>query len=749
MTGHAVGGFTASQLRVRVSIYRALWLIALLVPFGVKGHAAGSDDALAEQSFDVVIVGAGTGGISAAIQAARLGAHVALVEETDWVGGQITASAVGQMDEGGALTVESGIYAEFLARMGAYYKARGKSVGTCYWSDKRHCFQPSAAQQVFLEMIDEVNRQAKGHVSLYLRERVVRVLGTDKIVTGVVTQKDHTFHSKIVIDATEFGDVLPLTPAGYRIGRFTSADPGKSCLQDITYVAIIRKYPAGVPPELMMRHAPPGYDADFIASVRRFLRADGNPDDKNIPVNFEVHNRLRALPDPSNPEDYSASTPEKITRTGINWFNDQRVDTDLLDRSIRQQVICAAKLRTLDFLYYIQHELKETSWSIANDEGYDTSYNREENSCPNIPQEFKAIEVNFPPLPYIRESRRLIGEYTLVGGDIRREAPWPDAVNWSDVPRTTIFHDTIAVGDYTEYFHDCGSETDLEPSLEHETDLPTEFRYGPFQIPIEVLIPEKLDGFLVAEKNISESRMVNDSTRLQPITMLIGQAAGALAAIAVSEKFQPREVDPATVQRALLDFNIGLAKQELNDLSRNTDEWKAAEFALVHEWITPAAEGFAPKQTLTRAQAAAALVAAFQLFPPPTGLDRRWGYQPAPNATFVDVPLYSKDSSVVESLAAAHAVRPCLKAPDRFCPESAETVADFIFSIEVLKRRTAGQQIDAGVSGSLTAPINGAATGSPSQGTDGALTRLEAAELLFRSLLKGRASEYAQAGGTP
>src|SRR5690242_14484320 len=80
----------------------------------------------AEKTYDVVISGAGSGGVSAAIEAARHGASVVLLEETDWIGGQMTAAGVPTMDEH-YLNVQSGIYWEFISRVQAQYAARGKS----------------------------------------------------------------------------------------------------------------------------------------------------------------------------------------------------------------------------------------------------------------------------------------------------------------------------------------------------------------------------------------------------------------------------------------------------------------------------------------------------------------------------------------------------------------------------------------------------------------------------------------------
>jgi hypothetical protein len=273
--------------------------------------------------------------------------------------------------------------------------------------------------------------------------------------------------------------------------------------------------------------------------------------------------------------------------------------------------------------------------------------------------------------------------------------------------------------------HDCKAEGDLEHDLDRVSDMPNEFRPGPYQVPIEVLIPQKVDGLLAAEKNISQSRIGNSVTRMQSISMLIGQAAGALAAIAVSQKVQPRQVDPGVVQRALLNFDSALAKQDLVDLPRNVDEWRAAEYALVHNWLAQAPEGFAPQQTLTRGEAVAALVSAFRLLGPPTELDHRWGYQPSPEATFKDVPLYTKYSPDIEALAAAHALQPCAKATDLFCPDDVESVADFISSLTVLKSRSGSQDPRM----SSTAMANRARD----QG-EVPLTRIRAAELLYYSL---------------
>ena len=297
----------------------------------------------------------------------------------------------------------------------------------------------------------------------------------------------------MLIDATEYGDVLPLTPARYRLGWFTSDDANpKGCMQDITYTAIIRKYTKAVPPELVMKTAPPGYTPEVLARFKSYVADVKVAGPGGRPRSFEAANSYRGLPDPSN-ESYTREEPEKITKTGVNLANDFSPSLDILDRAKRKSIQCEAKLLTLQFLYYVQHDLGKSQWAISNEDGYDTPYNREENSCPEIPAAFKSIERQFPPMPYVRESRRLIGMRTYAAPLLQRSGMPPVAV--------LNYPAAVAVGDYPMDLHGCNGDETLEKSLEQRSDLQGFMTsLGPFQVPLQVLIPETADGLMVAEK---------------------------------------------------------------------------------------------------------------------------------------------------------------------------------------------------------------------------------------------------------
>lgn len=700
--------------------YRLMfWLFVAAVGLCSTANAmAGVVPPKGSGNYDVVIAGAGTGGFSAAVQAARMGATVALLEESDWIGGQMGAAGVSTMDEGHNLTPPSGIYKEFLVRMKAYYLALGKPVGTCYGSDHSHCYQPSAIRKVLTDWIAEVNadgdRNGHGHIDLYLEDRVVRVLSSGDTVNGVVTEQGRTLHSSILIDATEFGDVLPLTPAAYRSGKSVGRDTQNSCTQGITYAMIVKKYPNGVPKGLEMTSPPPGYDR-WAPRFRLEFQRDGAENKKLLPVGFARHNEYRGLPDPTNPDPYVATENRAITRTALNWFNDLPATTAIYNRADRKQIVCEAKLKTLAALYYIQHEMDEPLWSVADDEGYDTSYNRVQNSCPNIPRQFKQIEDNMPQLPYIRESQRLVGEYTLTGADIRREREGGISIKG--------FSDAIAVGDYADDLHGCKAADDFNPAIEHLSNLPPGFRMGPFEVPLRSLIPIKVDGLLAAEKNISESRLANGATRLQPITMLTGQAAGALAALAVQEKVQPRAVPADRVQIALLKSGSILARQSMPDLPMLTRPWQAAQFAVTHQWMKIGDGGFQPRKKLTRAESAEILAYAFGLSKPLSIFEFR-AFPKTAKSSYKDVPLYDPASPAIEALHAAGISMTCQQSSELFCPSSSFTVDEFIQTVEALdKQKPQGAIPDTEL---LARNVRGA-------GTD-PVTRGEAATILYNNV---------------
>jgi hypothetical protein len=206
------------------------------------------------------------------------------------------------------------------------------------------------------------------------------------------------------------------------------------------------------------------------------------------------------------------------------------------------------------------------NWSLDVSEGYDTPANRAKMKQLDLRPDLQALAVHLPQKPYERESRRIIGDKKLGANDLDR------------FEKAKLFPTSVAMGDYFMDLHRT------EEAIETELDDHEYARGGgPFQVPFEVFIPEKIDGFMPAEKNISQSRLVSGATRLQPITMLTGQAAGTIAALAVKENVQPRQMDVKRVQAALLESGCTLVQRWYSDVRWNTPIWRATQMLSLYQ----------------------------------------------------------------------------------------------------------------------------------------------------------------------
>jgi len=125
-------------------------------------------------------------------------------------------------------------------------------------------------------------------------------------------------------------------------------------------------------------------------------------------------------------------------------------------------------------------------------------------------------------------------------------------------------------------------------------------RTGAFQLPLRSFIPEKIDGFLAAEKNISQSRLANGATRLQPSTMLNGQAVGNIAALAIKFNVQPRQVPAVLVQMEQLNAGAPLYGKFITDLVPETPIWKSVQLCLVNGIFKLPAARFFPEDPMSK-----------------------------------------------------------------------------------------------------------------------------------------------------
>ena len=541
--------------------------------------------------YDLVVVGGGTGGCMAAIQAGRGGLSVAVVERSNIVGGQMTGAAVSTLDDVGR--TRTGLYREFTDRVRDYYAKMGTATNICLWGGDTISTEPSAARKILEQMLAET-----GRIDVYLNTAAEEAVMSGGRITGIRTAqsggagKGTTFESGVFIDATEHGDLLPIAGAKYRAGSSISPkiDPDAN-VQDITYVAVVKRYSNGLPDGLRMPGPPPGY-REHAKKFRGIVTRDGSTWPGSYPFDVPSHNAYRALPDTGNPHVIigdDSSTWRFITRTCINWANDYpgRPSGEpglsvlyIEDPEYRKRAEREAMNRTLAFIWYMQSELGMTDWSVDDGQGYGGYFSNDWETAgdPLLPPEFASILRHFPPFPYVREGRRIVGIDTLTDADISR-----------DVTRGRAYRNYssgLALGEYPVDVHGSHLDRFMEHDLGETSDsFPRTWvgSQGVFQVPFEVFIPKDIDGLIAAEKNISVSRMVNGAIRLHPITMHTGQAAGAIAVEAVRSGLPPRSADVMNVQRALMASGSWIAADVCEDTSPGDRYWSGVQWASLYE----------------------------------------------------------------------------------------------------------------------------------------------------------------------
>ena len=532
-------------------------------------------------SYDVVIAGGGMGGVGAAIQASRMGMRVLVVEPSNMLGGQATAAGVSTMDD--MSNIESGVYHEFMDKIRAHYAKLRKSISTCYWKTYGKAFEPSVGHNILAEMTASSD--------ILYHSQIVSVDSECVIVKSLEGTKRIGY--KILIDATEYGDMIPLAGVRYRSGGSISPEFTDTMIQDITWTAIIRKYPSGVPEHLKPKSPLPGYDK-ALKNYRGYVSKKGfdfkGKYPVKMPVNVATHNAYRAVPDSYAKGSYTGAHSDwkRITKTGVNWGNDYPGQYRWENRwglpvaylespDLRAQVEREALIKTLHYIYYIQNELHE-DWSVDENE-----YNYLPEAARDLPEEWQEVAKHMPPIPYVRESRRILGEYTLNSKAIRE-----NSTSYRNGQKNHEFTDAIAIGGYNLDLHGADDDDDIESSLgESQASIWRDSPLGPFQVPMRILIPASCDNFLAAEKNLSMSRLSSGALRLQPICMMTGQASGALAALAVKQGLPPREVKAFYVQKALLDSGVRLSLCSYADVPARHEYFGSIQLASIYRLIEP------------------------------------------------------------------------------------------------------------------------------------------------------------------
>jgi glycine/D-amino acid oxidase-like deaminating enzyme len=474
---------------------------------------------IAEITCDVLVCGAGLGGVAAALRAARMGLKVCLLEGAAWPGGQASSQGVSAFDEHQYIETFGGtaLYYEFRAGIRAYYReayrlspaaqaAAAFSPGNAWVGGLS--FEPRAAVVVLEAMLAAPHNS--GALQIFYHTKAIAAEVFTGRVRSVLTRQTESgalirFQSAFVLDATDFGELLPLTATPYAVGAESRAETGEptaaetadpNCLQFYTFPFAVEYRPG----ENHTIPKPDGYDQNRTGQPYTFVYKTTDPVAPTYqmfataPGTYGSFWTYRRALDASNFEDPRIPNDVSI----INWTaNDYRGPAPADKPPLEQaQLYRDARNLSLGFLYWLQTE-------APRDDG-GTGY-PELRPRPDVMGSVDGIS----QMPYIREGRRLRALVTIREQDIAASAQ-PGA-------RAAAQPDAVGIGLYPIDLHGCDINT---------VSLPTK----PFQIPLGALIPARTQNLLAAGKCLGTTHVTNGAYRVHPTEWATGEAAAVVAA---------------------------------------------------------------------------------------------------------------------------------------------------------------------------------------------------------------------------
>ncbi len=503
--------------------------------------------------FEIVVVGGTPGGIAAAITAARLGHTVALVEYNNHIGG-MTTSGLGKSDIENRAMI-GGLFKEFVQRVHAHYVktygADSENVKLCH---DGYYFEPSVAEAVFEAMLREHQNLS---VMKGWRLQSARVKNNRLTAIEVARRSDgraQTLTGRVFIDATYEGDLYAAAGAEFRLGRESREEfgephagvayfdyqnraflPGTTGAADDRLPAYTYRLCLTTDPVNAQRLTapPPDYDRQNYLGYFDDLKAGRLAGPKEFkpgrgynPAHFNTLVRALSV----------TGIPNRKTDVNINPrplgfpFPEENRGYVEGDDATRQRIRERHRRLTLGLLWFLQTDpdVPATHRQIAN------QY--------HLPKDEFTDNEHFPFQLYVREARRLLGEYTLTEHDITG-----DGKDLS--PRRHV--DSIAVG---EFPIDSFPVRKRQPGdtivLEGYLGM-LDYITRPYEIPYRIMIPKKVDG-LLAPVAASTTHIAFSSIRMEPTWMALGQAAGNAAHLAIKHDRAPRSVTIKELQELLL-----------------------------------------------------------------------------------------------------------------------------------------------------------------------------------------------------
>jgi hypothetical protein len=486
---------------------------------------------------DILIIGGGTAGVAAALAASvNTQLKICLTEETDWLGGQMTSQGVPITDDGRNFQVDTSgsnrSYQRLRQSIRDYYKKNYKlspkslelrffNPGNCWYWVSQLAFQPEVALLAIENLLAPSKNESK--LAVYLRHAPAKVESASGEIKSVQminldTGEWVNFKAKYYVDATELGELLPLSGASYSSGVESQAETGEpsapvtansEAVQDYTYPFIVEFVPGTqntIPKPALYEHFV-GLGRFSLLNYKMFGHGNKKNSDGVIISELMPFWTYRRLLDKSAFQDERIGNDMAV----INWYSNDFQRHNVIDKEpyVVSKHLSMAKALSLSFLYWLQTE-------APRDEG-GTGYPEL-----RLVQNALGTDDGLSKYPYIRESRRGRAITVIKEQDIK--------TGIGDDARARLFNDSVGIGFFPIDIH--GQEVD--PGALRPTK--------PFQFPLGALILDYPSNLVLSCKNIGATHITSAAYRLHPIEWGIGEASGMLAAFAIEQNIKPHKV---------------------------------------------------------------------------------------------------------------------------------------------------------------------------------------------------------------
>jgi hypothetical protein len=494
---------------------------------------------------DVVVYGGTAGGVIAAVAAAREGLTVALVSPDRHLGGMVSGG-LGWTDYGKQQVI------------GGYSREFFERVGRKYGRDVEWHFEPHVAEAVFDELVKEANVQVfRGH-------RLLEKIGVGRSGTTVreIRAGMGIFRGKVFVDASYEGDLMAQARVSYTWGRESSQQYGES-LAGVREQTPFHQFRVAVSPldgrgrllpEVMPRTPGAVGAADKRVQAYNFRLCMTKTPANRVPwpkpaayepARYELLARYlpaleSTLKRPLAINDVMKADILQNGKTDTN--NNGAFSTDYIGGSYEYpEADHAARARIRQaHVDYIQGFL----YFLATDERVPASLATEMKQWGLCRDEFTDAD-HWPYQLYVREARRMIGAYVMSQKDIQTDLTKPDA---------------IGMGSYNSDSHNVQRRPTADgKAVENEGDM--QVPVTPYQIPYRVMLPKRAEVTnLLVPVCFSATHVAYSTLRMEPQYMIIGQAAGVAAKLAIDRGAAVQDVDGGALrtrlasQRAVFEY---------------------------------------------------------------------------------------------------------------------------------------------------------------------------------------------------